>query len=344
MLNNSVNINNNVNIMLNNSNNSNNSNNNINNDNNVNDPWCEKYRPECYDNIILNKSNKIIFDNMLNSNKLYNLLFYGPPGTGKTTTVINLINKIQIENYGKIFKSLIIHLNASDDRGIDIIRNNIYNFINSENIFTNGTKFIILDEVDYMTKIAQQALKCIIQENNNKDVIFCLICNYISKIDYSLVDEFIKIKFNNLPKNKIMNFLENINNKENLNLSEKTKNIIIDYFNSDIRNMLNFLQSNKYLNIVVLQNNILEKLFNTNLTKSYIIFNNNIKSIENLYRLTVFQILKKYIYYILINKINYINKSIINDYEYIIHNMKNDNNYVKYIYIITKDNIIVNLS
>lgn len=306
-------------------------------------PWVEKYRPTEFNNIILNNSNKTIFSNMINNNIFPNLLFYGPPGTGKTTTIINLINSYQ-KKYNQVSKSLILHLNASDDRGIDIIRNNIYNFINSENIFTNGTKFIILDEVDYMTKIAQQALKCIIQENNNKDVIFCLICNYISKIDYSLVDEFIKIKFNNLPKNKIMNFLENINNKENLNLSEKTKNIIIDYFNSDIRNMLNFLQSNKYLNIVVLQNNILEKLFNTNLTKSYIIFNNNIKSIENLYRLTVFQILKKYIYYILINKINYINKSIINDYEYIIHNMKNDNNYVKYIYIITKDNIIVNLS
>ena len=214
------------------------------NNENKNIPWCEKYRPNCYYNIILNESNKIIFDNILKEKKFYNLLFYGPPGTGKTTTIINLINKYQELTYGKIFNSLIIHLNASDDRGIDIIRNTIYNFINSENIFTTGTKFIILDEVDYMTKIAQQALKCIIYEYNNKNVNFCLICNYISKIEYSLVDEFVKIKFNNLPKNKIFDFIENINKCEKLNITKENIKLIIDYFNYD--NQIYFLKKIYY--------------------------------------------------------------------------------------------------
>ena len=313
--------------------------NNENNENN-NIPWCEKYRPNSYYNIILNESNKIIFDNILNEKKFYNLLFYGPPGTGKTTTIINLINKYQELNYGKIFNSLIIHLNASDDRGIDIIRNTIYNFINSENIFTKGTKFIILDEVDYMTKIAQQALKCIIQEYNNSNIIFCLICNYISKIEYSLVDEFIKIKFNNLPKDKIFDFINNINNCEKLNLSKENIKLIINYFNYDIRNMLNFLQSNIFLKKNILQENIIEKLLEININKSYNIFYNTIKSIENKYKLTIFQIIKKYIYYILRNKIDNINKKILIDYEYIIHNMNNNELYIKYIFNITKEYFI----
>ena len=86
---------------------------------------------------------------------------------------MNQINKYQLNNYKKINSSLLIHLNASDDRGIDIIRNNIYNFINSNNLFNDGIKFIILDEVDYMTKLAQQALKTLIQETNKNNVKFC---------------------------------------------------------------------------------------------------------------------------------------------------------------------------
>ena len=78
-----------------------------------------------------------------------------------------------------------IHLNASDERGIDIIRNQIHSFVRTMNLFESGFKFVILDEVDYMTRSAQQALKCLIQEYND-NVKYCLICNYISKIDESL--------------------------------------------------------------------------------------------------------------------------------------------------------------
>ncbi len=77
------------------------------------------------------------------------------------------------------------HLKASNERGIEIIRNQRNNFVNSKTLFNKGTKFIVLDEVDYMTKNAQQALKYLLQEyRTNKR--FCLICNYISKIDFSL--------------------------------------------------------------------------------------------------------------------------------------------------------------
>ena len=100
-------------------------------------PWVEKYRPRKFDDIVLEKNNKIILNNILNGASFPNLLFYGPPGTGKTTTIINLIDKYQEANDQKR-KGLKIHLNASDDRGIDIIRNQINQFVNTKTLFGDG--------------------------------------------------------------------------------------------------------------------------------------------------------------------------------------------------------------
>ena len=90
-------------------------------DNNDSIPWVEKYRPKVFSDIVLNDNNKALLENILKNDYFPNLLLYGPPGTGKTTTIINLINKYQELNNEKS-KELIVHLNASDDRGIDIIR------------------------------------------------------------------------------------------------------------------------------------------------------------------------------------------------------------------------------
>jgi replication factor C subunit 3/5 len=173
------------------------------------------------------------------------LLFYGPPGTGKTTTIINLINAYQ-EVLGINGKGLTIHLNASDERGIDIIRNQINQFVNSNSLFNNGMKFVILDEVDYMTKNAQQALKYLIQ-SCGKNVKFFLICNYISKIDLSLQHEFICIRFNKLPIQNINSLLKMICEKENISISSRSIDIIQTIYKSDIRSMINFIQLNQNL-------------------------------------------------------------------------------------------------
>jgi replication factor C subunit 3/5 len=206
-------------------------------------PFVEKYRPNQFENIVLNPLNKKILKNIIETSYFPNLLFYGPPGTGKTTTIINLINayqsKLNIKN-----KDLIIHLNASDERGIDIIRNQINFFVNSKPLFHTGMKFVILDEVDYMTKNAQQALRYLLQ-NYSSNVRFCLICNYISKIDEGLQNEFIRLRFNQLPKNEIIKFLTNISTLENLNMSQNTLSCIQKLYKSDIRSMINFMQSNQ---------------------------------------------------------------------------------------------------
>ena len=161
-------------------------------------------------------------------------------------------------------KELMIHLNASDERGIDIIRSQINQFVNSKTLFNKGMKFVILDEVDYMTKNAQQALRYLLQ-NYSGSVRFCLICNYISRIDEGLQNEFVRLRFNQLPEKDIIKFLGNISASENLNLTEKSLYLIQKLYKSDIRSMINFMQSNQNIkqdNINIIDNSVWENLHN----------------------------------------------------------------------------------
>lgn len=208
-------------------------------------PWLEKYRPSSFSEIVLGDSNRLLFRNILDKNYFPNLLFYGPPGTGKTTTIINLINEHQTI-YNRKNKSTVIHLNASDERGIDIIRNQINQFVKSKNLFESGLKFVILDEVDYMTKNAQQALKYLLQ-SSTQNVRFCLICNYITKIDESLKNEFICVRFNQLPKDDIFKFIKRVSRIENIELEDNIIQAIQSIYGSDIRSMINFIQLNQNL-------------------------------------------------------------------------------------------------
>ena len=214
-------------------------------------PWVEKYRPSKIKDIVLDDNNKLIIDNIIEKNYFPNLLFHGPPGTGKTTTIINLIQSFLKTNNLEYNDSCFIHLNASDERGIDIVRNQITTFINSKNLFFNGLKFVILDEADYMTKVAQVQLKEIIQKYT--DTRFCIICNYLCKIDNLLRNEFIKVSFNKVPKDYILKFLYNIIKSEKIKFSKDNLNLIYSCFEPDIRSMINYLQQNfdnKKLNLV----------------------------------------------------------------------------------------------
>jgi len=204
-------------------------------------PWIEKYRPTQFDHIVLDPLNREFFNNIIQKGNFPNLLFYGPPGTGKTTTIINLIQEYQAK-YTRVNKETVIHLNASDERGVDIIRTQIYNFVRSCHIFETGCKFVILDEVDYMTKNAQQALKTLLQTSQH-DVRFCLICNYISKIDESLQREFICVRFNQLPPKEIRQFIRRIVDSEKLTMTSDDIELLMTSHQSDIRSMINFMQS-----------------------------------------------------------------------------------------------------
>ena len=204
-------------------------------------PWIEKYRPHDFESIILEKNNKLILKAMIKENTIPHLLFYGPPGTGKTTTIINLIHEYQ-KCHKQEHGELIVHLNASDDRGIEAIRNEIQMFTNASHLFNKGSKFIILDEIDYMTKTAQYALYNLIKDSNT-NVTFCLICNYVSKLHKSLQNISMAFKFNTLPRQDIFSFLKNIIKSESIiNLKQTDINDIIELFKSDIRSMINYIQ------------------------------------------------------------------------------------------------------
>jgi len=267
-------------------------------------PWTEAYRPTNFDDIVLEPLNKRILTNIIETGYFPNLLFFGPPGTGKTTTIINLINAYQ-EHHGQKNKGLMIHLNASDERGIDIIRNQINQFVNSKSLFNTGMKFVILDEVDYMTKNAQQALRYLLQ-NYTSGVRFCLICNYISRIDEGLQNEFMRLRFNQLPETDIISFLSSISKSENLSLTEKSLYLIQKLYKSDIRSMINFMQSNQDVkpddfNIIdsdVWQNIYLKIQSKTDLT----IIVNYINKMSIKYNIDKKNIIKDFLNYIIRNK------------------------------------------
>ena len=283
-------------------------------------PWVEKYRPTEFDKIVLEPLNKKIMENILLKNHFPNLLLYGPPGTGKTTTIINLVNAYQ-EKYNQKNKGLMIHLNASDERGIDIIRNQINSFVNSSGLFSKGAKFVILDEVDYMTKNAQQALKYLLQSYNS-NVRFCLICNYISRIDESLQNEFMRLRFNQLPEREIVGFLSVINENENIKLTETTIKSIQKLYKSDIRSMINYMQSNQNLigHSEIIDNNVWE-----NLTKSFLNKETREKIIEmfifisSKYNIEIKNIIKDYLNFIIRFKPEYVNENLLNFIEHIMH-------------------------
>jgi DNA polymerase III delta prime subunit len=285
---------------------------------NENIPWTEKYRPSNFDNIVLDPYNKTLFMNMIENKYFPNLLLYGPPGTGKTTTIINLINEYQRI---KKNKSLVIHLNASDERGIDIIRNQIYQFVKTKNLFETGYKFVVLDEVDYMTKNAQQALKYLLQTCGN-NVKFFLICNYISKIELSLQHEFVCIRFNQLPKQKIREFIREICIKEGVDLTDQNIDTIQNLHKSDIRSMINFIQLNQ--NIIVQQSNIVD---DTIWKRLYEMFDGEkdeikikvfINKLSIHYNIDKKQIIKDYYNYLILN--HPVTPEIIEKMEIVIHN------------------------
>jgi DNA polymerase III delta prime subunit len=191
-------------------------------------------------------------------------------------------------------------------------------------------KFVILDEVDYMTKNAQQALRYLLQ-NYAGDVRFCLICNYISKIDEGLQNEFIRLRFNQLPKPDIIQFLKHISVSENLNMSEKSLSCIQKLYKSDIRSMINFMQSNKNISseqakLFIIDDNVWEEIValinkreKIDKIKSYI----EVISIQ--YNVDKKNIIKDLLNYIIRNHLNCINSKFLNFIENFIHSQIQNN-------------------
>uniref|UniRef100_A0A6C0JYS6 AAA+ ATPase domain-containing protein n=1 Tax=viral metagenome TaxID=1070528 RepID=A0A6C0JYS6_9ZZZZ len=292
-------------------------------------PWVEFYRPSKFDDVVLDPLNKIIMKNIIETSYFPHLLLYGPPGTGKTSSVMILINEYH-KKHNQRTSELTITLNASNDRGVDIIRNQISQFVNSKTLFGKGMKFVILDEVDYMTKNAQQALHYLIQSYSST-VRFCLICNYISRIDEGLQNEFLRLRFNQLPKNDIIQFLKNISDNEGLNITINSLNLIQNLYGSDMRSMINFMQSNQNIidsNFNIIDVTVWETIYNKFIKKASIAeLDAYIQEISINYNIDKKNIIKDFLNYIIRNKPHVISRDCLKFVENIMHYQDCKNSY-----------------
>ena len=211
---------------------------------NKNYSWVEKYRPENL-NEISSQSNVIkSLRNAIISKNLPHLIFFGPSGCGKTSTILALAKEIFNENY----KDKIIELNASDERGINVIREKVKTYakqtvkINtSENSNDPPWKIIILDEADTMTSDSQFALRRIM-EQYSKVTRFCIICNYHNKIIDPIVSRCSLFRFKPIDSENIILKLKYICTSENFNCSDFLINKIISICRGDLRKAINLLQ------------------------------------------------------------------------------------------------------
>ena len=296
-------------------------------------PWVESYIPNSFKDVVLDPLNKIIMKNIIETSYFPHLLLYGPPGTGKTSSIMILINEYH-KKHNQKSSELTITLNASNDRGVDIIRNQISQFVNSKTLFSKGMKFVILDEVDYMTKNAQQALHYLIQ-NYSTSVRFCLICNYISRIDEGLQNEFLKLRFNQLPQNDIISFLKNISDKENLNMQDSSIKLIQKLYGSDMRSMINFMQSNQNVkdnHFNIIDATVWEELYNHLIdNKSLAFLDLYIHDISINYNIDKKNIIKDFLNYIIRNKTHLISSVFLKFIENIMHyNDFKNSHYINY--------------
>ena len=199
--------------------------------------WNEKYRPNKISDIICHNQNIKTIKCLLDNKSLPHLLFYGPPGTGKTSTIMSIANYI----YGDKVKLMVMKLDASDDRGINSVREEIKGFAEKSNIFVSGLQLIILDEADSMTFDAQFALRRII-EIYSSTIRFCLICNYENKIIPAIRARCANFRYNNIDNENIAIMLRKIINNENLTYNEDVVNGIINIAKGDLRQAINILQ------------------------------------------------------------------------------------------------------
>ncbi|KAH3902826.1 probable Replication factor C subunit 2 [Saccharomycodes ludwigii] len=220
---------------------------------NSNKPWVEKYRPSNLDEVTAQEHAIAVLKTSLKSANLPHMLFYGPPGTGKTSTILALTKEL----FGpKLIKSRVLELNASDERGISIVREKVKNFASlTVSKPTNDDlakyacppyKIIILDEADSMTSDAQSALRRTM-ETYSSVTRFCLICNYVTRIIDPLASRCTKFRFKPLNETNALDRLTYISTKELLHFENDDMNgicfQILKICDGDLRKAITLLQS-----------------------------------------------------------------------------------------------------
>ncbi|KAJ0256570.1 Replication factor C subunit 5 [Hirschfeldia incana] len=203
-------------------------------------PWVEKYRPQSLDDVAAHRDIVDTIDRLTNENKLPHLLLYGPPGTGKTSTILAVARKL----YGPKYRNMILELNASDDRGIDVVRQQIQDFASTQSfsLGKSSVKLVLLDEADAMTKDAQFALRRVI-EKYTKSTRFALIGNHVNKIIPALQSRCTRFRFAPLDPVHVSQRLKHVIEAEGLDVSESGLAALVRLSNGDMRKAMNILQS-----------------------------------------------------------------------------------------------------
>ncbi len=195
----------------------------------LNTVWFEKYRPVTFDEIIGQK--KIVNSIKRNLNNLPHLILEGKAGIGKTTLVRVLTNELQ---------ATLLELNSSDERGIDIIRGKVSNFIKHASM-NKSLKIVFFDEADSMTSEAQMSLRAIIEKHSTKTR-FIFACNNIKKIIEPLKSRCKTFHFDNIDLVDMYKRLKEIINSENITITDQELNEIVNNSEGDFRKAINDLQ------------------------------------------------------------------------------------------------------
>lgn len=220
-------------------------------DKNSNLPWVERFRPQNIDDMISHDSARKTIEKLIEKNCLPHLLFYGPPGTGKTT----LAHAISTKLYGKQKQQMVLELNASDDRGINIIREQVKRFSSTRMIFGNGHKLIILDESDAMTSPAQAALRRIMEQYSS-NVRFILICNYPEKLIPALRSRCTEFRFPPLPHEDAKDYLQKIAEQVGNEYTDSGIDALLTLGNGDLRRSLNLMQTTAMATNIINESNV----------------------------------------------------------------------------------------
>jgi replication factor C subunit 2/4 len=207
-------------------------------------PFTEKFRPTEFNDIYNNNNINVILQNCLEKKDIPHFLFHGNSGNGKTTSVRSFLKKLY-NNNNNSSNNNILYLNASDDRGINIVREKIKTF-SKLSTSNDCIKIIVLDEADNMTYDAQSALRRIM-EIYSKNTRFIIVCNFVNKIIEPIISRCCIIKFNSLTNQQIDKIINNVEEKMNFHLDNNIKNYIIKETNGDARKTLNILEFLYYI-------------------------------------------------------------------------------------------------